>query len=638
MITTIRNQFKQSTYRYIALFVVFVFAFGMISLPSLIKNEKASIAWAAKVNGQKISYQDFAQEVAERSEWLAHVRSQYGQYADLLLQAMHIPTDPKALAIEMLVKEDLINQYAQSLGVELSADYIAQSINDQKYAQQSLSNIVPSFLFDQSGSLDTDKLKAFLRHKGLSISSFENKVEKALIRLQAMQFVGSSCYVPLFDINQEIIATRLGKQFSYITFSFEQFLAEEKKSLISDEDLLAFYTRENTQKRRYWVPEKRAGIMWKFDAKNYGLSISEEEIAQYYEDNKVSKYVINPIKIQVRQITEKQLAGLSLEQVRQDLINNASSEWAQKWELLDPFARGEKKGAFEREAFVLQNVGDISPVIDTKDGKVILQLVKRIPRTYKPLLSVKTEIKNALIEKHFKKNFVKDIKAIASGDNSKAIELFISQKTGKKENVTNITKTDSRLSQELFGLKKGEYAFFVENETGFAVKLTEIEERNLPALDSIKDVVKGDLWEERAHNRMVNKVQEAKDAAAQLSFKEVQKQFGGSLNSTDMIQPTDNKKIQELDKKQLPARTMLALDKVGSLVVHNGERESVLIKLDAIEQYSENMLIDAQNEAKGALDSLRTKLQLESFVASLHRNATIETNESILIAGEEYSE
>jgi hypothetical protein len=638
MITTIRNQFKQSTYRYIALFVVFVFAFGMISLPSLIKHEKASIAWAAKVNGQKISYQDFAQEVAERSEWLAHVRSQYGQYADLLLQAMHIPTDPKALAIEMLVKEDLINQYAQSLGIELSADYIAQSINDQKHAQQSLSNIVPSFLFDQSGSLDTDKLKAFLRHKGLSISSFENKVEKALIRLQAMQFVGSSCYVPLFDIKQEIIATRLGKQFSYITFSFEQFLAEEKKSLISDEDLLAFYTRENTQKRRYWVPEKRAGIMWKFDAKNYGLSISEEEIAQYYEDNKVSKYVVDPIKIQVRQITEKQLAGLSLEQVRQDLVNNATSEWAQKWELLDPFARGEKKGAFEREAFVLQNVGDISPVIDTKDGKVILQLVKRIPRTYKPLLSVKTEIKNALIEKHFKKNFVKDIKAIASGDNSKAIELFISQKTGKKENVTNITKTDSRLSQELFGLKKGEYAFFVENETGFAVKLTEIEERNLPALDSIKDVVKGDLWEERAHNRMVNKVQEAKGAAAQLSFKEVQKQFGGSLNSTDMIQPTDNKKIQELDKKQLPARTMLALDKVGSLVVHNGERESVLIKLDAIEQYSENMLIDAQNEAKGALDSLRTKLQLESFVASLHRNATIETNESILIAGEEYSE
>jgi hypothetical protein len=32
------------------------------------------------------------------------------------------------------------------------------------------------------------------------------------------------------------------------------------------------------------------------------------------------------------------------------------------------------------------------------------------------------------------------------------------------------------------------------------------------------------------------------------------------------------------------------------------------------------------------------KMQVESVVASLHRNATIETNESIQIAGEEYSE
>jgi hypothetical protein len=641
MITTIRNQFKQSTYRYIVLIVVFVLGLGMISLPSLIKNEKAGATWIAKVNGKKIAYQDFAQEVAERSEWLAHVRSQYGQYADLLLQAMNIPTDPKALAIEMLVKEDLISQYAKQLGIQLNPDYIAQSINDQKYAQHNLSNIIPPFVFDQAGALDADKLKAFLQHKGLSIGAFENKVEKALVRLQAMHFVGSSCYVPLFDIKQDIIATRLGKQFSYITFSFEQFLSEEKKNAVSDEDLSSFYTRENTQKRRYWVPEKRNGVMWKFDVKNYGIAISDEEIAQYYEDNKVSKYVVDPIKIQIKQITEKQLSqfpDFSLEMVREDLINNPSSEWAHKWELLASFARGEKKGAFEREAFVLQNAGDISPIVETKDGKVIMQLVRRIPRTYKPLIAVKNEIKNILIEKHFKKNFVKDIKAIASGDDSKAIELFISQKVGKKENVTGIAKNDTHLSQELFGLKKGEYAFFVENETGFAVKLTAIEERNLPTLDSIKDVVKEDLWQERAHNRMIVQVQEAKTAAAQLSFKEIQKQFGGSLSYTEMVWPADHKKIQELDKKELPARTMLALDKVGATFVHNGETTSVLIKLDAIEPYSENMLIDAQNEVKSNLEAMRIKLQLESFVASLHRNATIETNESILIAGEEYSE
>ena len=643
MITTIRAQFKQTTYRYIVFFIVLMIALGMISLPSLIKNEKAGTSWVSKVNSRKISYQDFAREVAERSEWLAHIRSQYGQYTDFLLQAMNISTDPKALALEMLINEELITQCAKSLGIQLYPNYIAECIHNQHFAQQNLGNLVPPFVFDQSGALNEDKLKLFLQHKGLSIDLFENKVENALVRLNGMHFVASSSYTPLFDSKQEFIKTKLGKQFAHLTFSFDQFIAEEKKHSVSNEDLLAFYTRENSLRRRYWVPEERVGIKYQFDAKNYGAPISDAEINEYYDDHKVSDYVIDPIKVEVRQITEKQaqaFSNLSFEELREELINNPLPEWDDKWELLKPFARGgEKKGSFEREAFTLQNQGDISSVIETKDGKVIIQLVRRIPRTYKPLVLVKNEIKNILAEKQFKKSFVKDMKAVAFSDDSKAIETFIAQKSAKKEFVDGLQKNDTRLSQELFSLKKGEYAFFVEGKIGFAVQLTDIKERHLPDFESIKDVVKGDFIEELAHNKMIEKVQHVKDTAATgVSFEELQKTFGGSLYYTNMIEPNDNNKIQELDKKGLPSRAMLNLDKVGAMFVHNGERVSILIKLTGIESYDEKTLSDAQTEVKNQLDHMRIKLQLESFVASLHRNATIETNESILIAGEEYSE
>ena len=63
-----------------------------------------------------------------------------------------------------------------------------------------------------------------------------------------------------------------------------------------------------------------------------------------------------------------------------------------------------------------------------------------------------------------------------------------------------------------------------------------------------------------------------------------------------------------------------------------------MIKVDTIEEYSQNDLLAAQKEVKSHAEPSRMKAQVESFVASLHRNATIETNESILIAGEEYSE
>ncbi len=641
MITTIRNQFKHATYRYIMFCIVVVIAMGMISLPSLIKQEKATISWIAKVNGDKISYKNFAREVADRSEWLMHVRSQYGQYADLLLQAMNISTDPKALAMEILIKESLMNQCAQLLGIHLHTDYVSQSMNDQKYVQQYLGNIVPLFVFDQSGTLNVEKLKAFLKHKGISAQNFDEKIEQALTRLQCMNFIELSCYVPSFDSRQEYIATQLGKQFSYITFSLDQFLSQAKKTVLNDEDISAFYTKENTVRRRYWVPEKRNGIMWKFSAKNYNIPVSDEEIMQYYEDNKVNKYVLDPVKIEVNQITEKQLSqfsDVSLEVVRKELMLDPSSEWADQWELLEPFSRGERKGTFEREAFALQNNGDISSIIETENGNVILQLVKRIPRTYKPLYMVRNEIKNILIEKHFKKNFVKDIKAIALHDDPKAIESFISQKTGKKEVISGSLKSDTRLSQELFGLTKGEYGFFIENGIGVAVKLTDIEEKHLPALDTIKEIVKEDLWQEQARDTMMLTIEKVMSAASEMSFKEIQQNYGGILRFTEMVKPTDDKKIRELDEKGLPAREMLGLDKIGAIFTHHADNMGMIIKLDALEPYNENMLSDAQKEINTRLEATRIKLQLESVVASLHRNATIETNESILIAGEEYSE
>jgi len=614
---------------------------GMISIPSLLRQEGASASWALKVNGEEVSYQDFSREIAEQSEYLAQIRAQYGQYADLLMQAMGLSTDPKALAFDVLVKTTLLNQFARELGVAVHGDYIAESINDAQFARRHLQRVLPPFVFDQTGMLHPERLNMFLKHRGISVKEFEGKIEQSLTQLQAMQFAALSTYVPSFDIEQEFIVNNLDKQFSYLTFSFDDFLAAEKRNAISNEDAREFYDKENAQYRRYWVSEKRDGIVWKFSGSNYNAVVSEEQINEYYEDNKVSKYVQEPLKVEVRQITEKQLAqypDLSLEMVREELVNDPSSAWAKKWELLKPFARGEYKGAFEREAFLLQNEDEISSVIDTKDGKAFIQLVRRIPRTYKPLSAVRREIKAILLEKQFKKTFIKDIKKVVTANDAQAIESFIAEKAGKKEMALGVIKNDTRISQELFSLKKGEYGFFIEGETGYIVLLTNVVERNLPEFDSIKDVVADDLAQERAYEKMAAAVKTAEQAAAQYPLAQVAKEFNASLRQTGMIQPDDSKKIQELDKQGLPGRAMLSLDKVGSILVHNGERVSFLIKLDAIQDYDQQTLSLAQKEIGSHLLENRTKMQIESIVASLHRNATIETNESILIAGEEYSE
>lgn len=640
MIITIRNQIKHSSFRYVAFFIFVVLGVGMISIPSLMRTERAGASsWALKVNNQTVSYQEFAREVADQSEYLAQIRAHYGQYADLLMQMMNLSTDPQALAFDVLIKNSLISQLAKNMGIAIHNDYISESVNDAQFARQYLHRVIPPFVFEQSGALSPEKLKMFLQHKRMSIQEFENKVDQSLSQLQAMQLLASSTYVPSFDFEQEFVANNLGKSFSYLSFSFDSFLTAEKKNVVSDEDAQIFYDKENIQRRRYWVPEKRDGVMWKFNSQSYNAPVSEEQINEYYEDNKVSKYVLEPLKVEVRQISEKNLPeGVTLEMVEAELLNNPSSEWNKKWESLKPFARGDKKGAFEREAFVLQNEGDISPIVETKNGKVIIQLTKRIARTYKPLSSVRSEIKSVLKEKQFKKQFAKDIKNLVTQGDVQAIEAFIAQKTGKKEMLVGMIKNDTHIAQELFSLKNGEYGFFVDGDTGVIVQLGNIVERNLPDFESIKDVVKGDVREEQAYNKMIEAVTLAKNDAANASFDELARTYNASVYHTGMIQPNDNKQIQDLDEKGLPARTMINVDKEGALIVHNGERVSFLIKVDDIQEYDQNSLDDAQKSMEQQLSGNRMKMQVESIVASLHRNATIETNESTQLADEEYSE
>jgi hypothetical protein len=342
-------------------------------------------------------------------------------------------------------------------------------------------------------------------------------------------------------------------------------------------------------------------------------------------------------KIEIRQITQDQLPeGVSLDTVKEDILNNPSSAWNKKWESLKPFARGEKQ-AIEQEAFLLQNEGDISPVFDAEDGKVIIQLIRRIPRTYKPLSAVRNEIKTLLTEKQFKKSFAKDLKDIVIQGDAQAIESLILEKSANKEVALGITKNDTRLSQELFSLHKGKYGIFVDGSTGFVVLLTDVAERHLPDFETIKDVVINDFQEERAYEALGNAVNAAKKDAQDDSFEQLAKDYNVAIQHTGLIRANDNKKLQELDKKNLPSKAMLSLDKMGSLLVHNTDRSTFLIKLTALEDNTDVSAED-NKQVEAVLDTNRKKMQIESVVASLHRNATIETNESTQQTGEEYSE
>ena len=637
MITAIRRQLKGSTYRLVLLFIVFAIVLSMVLLPTLIRRSGAGGPWAIRINNQEIAYQEFMREVSEQRDRLAAFRAQYGQFADLLLQSMGFSIDPKALAFDVLVKEELINQLADQIGLYLHADIITQNIYDQEFVRQHLADVVPPFVFDQSGNLNMQALSNYLKRRGFSVRAFERKVERILARQQIMEIVASTSYIPEFDMKQQFIADNLRKKFSILTFSFDEFLKKEREKDISNEVLKAFFEKQNKQFKRYWISEKRAGVVWKFDPQRYSITISDDAIKAYYDDYKVKKFIDEPTKVHVRIMREKELADedLSLEMVHEKLIADPTF-MEQAWKELDPFVRGQQDHAIERAAFLLKKENDVSSVIETNDGRVIVKLIKRLSRKYKPLSLVQDEIKTVLLQKKFKEQFVQDMKDVVQ-ENGKALMSIIAKKGGKQEQIASMERDNSRLAQHLFKIKKKEFAFYVDNNTGIAVQLTEIEERHLPLLESIQDVVKGDLYEEHATNALQSTLKSARQEASRQSFDELQKKFGGSLESTNWLSGKETKSVEVLEKRGVPVTSMLELEKVDLVLAHETDHDAYLIHLDEIEPFDKEDFDSTLDEVKRKLYGMRTRLHMEGFVASLYRNATIETNESIIMPDEEYS-
>ena len=64
------------------------------------------------------------------------------------------------------------------------------------------------------------------------------------------------------------------------------------------------YDLKNAQEKRYHVAEKRSAKVVTFEPTSYGITISNDEIDKYYQNNK-AQFVEQPAQVQVRRIVFK---------------------------------------------------------------------------------------------------------------------------------------------------------------------------------------------------------------------------------------------------------------------------------------------------------------------------------------------
>ncbi len=660
MINTIRDQLKTNSYRFLLWFMVLALGFG--SLPSLLRQIGANGAWIFRVNKQEISRSLFVGEIEKQNMYLQHLRAQLGQYADMLMQNNNL----QQMAAFEVQKEELLHQVAQNLGLSISHSYSADKLHDRRFLFGELAGLVPYEALTSKG-LDENMLFKYLLKRGMDMNDFEYKVERILTANIIEDLLKVGAYIPQFEFNAISMAQNQDKKFSYLELSLDNYIKKETKEERSDADLIAFYDRQNHESHRYEIPEKRSGIVWTFNADNWTQNhkfYDDLSIKSYYDTNRASaEFQDQPSRVQVRTLVlelpadNRNKAYKEAQNIRSELIKNPSSFVDQVRELsidtetkkdggLVPFfAKGEKEPLFERTAFLLKAPGDISEVIETSRGFEILQLVEKKIRTIKPLSAVKNSIKKKLVKEVFNESFDSDMGFLVSQDNNLAIiSAFAEKNHAQKQDLTHVSAEghqQTKLVKKLFeikGLNKANFFVDADKGEGFIVYLTEIDNKYTPDFEQVKEKVKADFDLFLAERALKTDLQEARSLANSLSMQELQQKFGGSIGSSDWISPQNTNQLTAFFPKNTPLSSILELEMTGSLFSTVVKDKGILVKVDAVKPLDQvgqaNLGANSskQKGLKAELEKAQNRLVFDGFVASLFKNATIETHESMFTA------
>ena len=650
MIIMLRRSLKSRTFKVIFWIVILVVS-GVLSVFLNWYDSyfgKTSQAWILQINKEKISMPQFARAVASSEERIRFMRMQYGQYADLYFQMMGMKLNPQEMAFNEVIRKTLLNQLAHALPLYISADLASAQLNDPVAISQELSDMIPLSAWDPAiGGINPMQLQSYLQKFGITASDLNHELARAVKRTTTKQLIEHAAYVPEFELKEQFAQNFLGHKFSIATISESQILADVKKEPASDESLKAYYDLKNSKERRYYVPEKRFVKIYSFDPIPYGVSLTNEEIEKYYNNNK-AQFIDKPAQVQVRRILLKsedpaheQEVKQKAESLRQELVKNPEtfaqkakelsqdSQTASQGGLLPYFAKGQQSDkTFERTSFLLKEDGNISSVIRTADGFEIVQRVGKKPLSIKPLAQVTAAIEDTLRKKKFAHQFGADTQALLkSASAAQDLEKFVKEKKAK-ESTKEVTSDSSVLSKTAYRLKKSESAHYQEANQGVIITITDIKETYLPPLDQIKTTVKEDYYKEKAAQKLTERLQEIErnpalfDSLAQSAIEKT-----GWLRHSHEFKD-DQKQIQELQKKGINLGKMFQIENIGGVATHEHAGKGSIIRLDAIAPFDQALFDQKKVALQTEAYQQKKSLIVPGVVASLYRNAKINKNES----------
>ncbi|GAA0858025.1 SurA N-terminal domain-containing protein [Aliiglaciecola litoralis] len=328
----------------------------------------SSSSAAASVNGDDISQTTFQRAYdSER----ARMQSQYGETFTALSSDPSYLNQFRQSVLDRLIADKLIEQVAAELGLRVSNAQIREQILT-----------MPEFQI--GGQFNNDRFQAALRSVGFQANTFRDYMRNEMTRQQVAQALLGSEFALSNEASRVLAMQQQTRDLQYITvptslFSEQVEVSEEDIDIYYQQNLDQFDTEEKVSLE--YISLSSEDLMADMD-------VTEEELKDLYdkssnefqseETRRVSHILVElgedqqAARDKAQQAVDRLAAGEDFAAVAADLSDDTFS--AENGGDLDFFSKGDMDPAFEKAAYELAQVGDVSDIVESEYGLHIIKL------------------------------------------------------------------------------------------------------------------------------------------------------------------------------------------------------------------------------------------------------------------------
>ena len=344
----------------------------------------------ADVNGEKISREDFEQAFQNER---ARMQQQFGEMFATLAADTAYMSNFRSEVLEKLIDETLQKQLAVSLGLRVSDEQVRDAIRAMSE-------------FQIDGQFNNDRYIALLRQAGYQTEQFRELIREQLSRNQLLLGLVGSEFATAKEMQLLMALQQQQRDINVVRFNAADYA--DKVSL-TEQMLQDYYTMNLSQ---FETEEKVAVEYIEISAQMLSADqqVTAEEIKAYYDANqarytreerrKVAHIMLesedesDAVKAEVEALLTQVKTGADFAELAK--TNSADTFSAENGGELDWLAAGDMDAEFEREAFALAKVGDVSPVVKSAYGYHIIKLIELEAAQVQSLEAVSADITTTL--------------------------------------------------------------------------------------------------------------------------------------------------------------------------------------------------------------------------------------------------